>query len=331
MLGTIGFMLIAFVVLGGLGWAFAGSGGGGSGSGSSGANTKRMAAVTGGAKLEKTKAKNASVDQAGRRKQILQNLKANEQQARKAKLTIESRIRQAGLNFSLRTFWIGSGVLGVLAAVAGIVLHANPLIALAIGFVAGFGLPRWLLGVLIKRRIKKFTEEFPNATDIIVRGIKSGLPVMDCLRLIGRESPEPLAAEFRRLVESLGIGFSIDQALEKMYERMPTSEVRFFAIVLSIQQKTGGNLAEALSNLSAVLRARKLMREKIKAMSGEAVASAFIIGSLPPGIMTLVYVTTPGYMMPLFQDPRGHIMLLFSAFWMGSGIFVMRRMINFKI
>jgi len=329
MLGTLGFMLIAFVVLGGLGWAFVGAGGGGSGS--SGANTKRLAAVTGGAKLEKTKAKNAAVDQAGRRKQILQNLKANEQLARKAKLTIDARIRQAGLNFGLQTFWIGSGVLGVMAMVGGFVLHFPPLACLFMGFIFGLGLPRWMLGFLIKRRIKKFTEEFPNATDIIVRGIKSGLPVMDCLRLIGRESPEPLAAEFRRLVESLGVGFSIDQALEKMYERMPTSEVRFFAIVLSIQQKTGGNLAEALSNLSAVLRARKLMREKIKAMSGEAVASAFIIGSLPPGIMTLVYVTTPGYMRPLFEDSRGHLMLLFSAVWMGTGIFMMRRMINFKI
>jgi len=320
-------MLIAFVVLGAMGWAFAGGGG----SSNSGANPKRMAAITGGPKLEKVKAKNATVDQAGRRKQILQNLRANEQQARKAKLTIDSRIRQAGLNFSLQTFWIGSGVLGVLAAVTGLVLHANPLAALFMGFIFGLGLPRWLLGFLIKRRMKKFTEEFPNATDVIVRGIKSGLPVMDCLRVIGRESPEPLAAEFRRLVESLGVGFSIEQALEKMYERMPTSEVRFFAIVLSIQQKTGGNLAEALSNLSAVLRARKLMREKIKAMSGEAVASAFIIGSLPPGIMTLVYITTPGYMRPLFDDPRGHLMLLFSAVWMGTGIFMMRRMINFKI
>jgi len=329
MLGTLGFMLVAFLVLGGLGWAFVGAGG--SGSGSTGANTKRMAAVTGGGKFEKVKAKNAAVDQAGRRKQILQNLKANEQQARKAKLTIEARIRQAGLNFSLPTFWVGSGALAVTAMVVGFVLHANPLICLFVGFIAGFGLPRWLLAVLSKRRIKKFTEEFPNATDVIVRGIKSGLPVMDCLRVIGRESPEPLAAEFRRLVESLGVGFSIEQALEKMYERMPTSEVRFFAIVLSIQQKTGGNLAEALSNLSGVLRARKLLREKIKAMSGEAVASAFIIGSLPPGIMTLVSLTSPTYMLPLIEDPRGHMQLLFSAVWMGTGIFVMRRMINFKI
>jgi tight adherence protein B len=324
MLGTIGFMLVAFVLLGAVGWAFAGSD-------SSLANPKRLASVSGGARLEKVKAKSAANDQASRRKQIVQNLKINEQQARRAKLTLEARLHQAGLSISVRTFWIISAVFGLIALASAFILHANPVASLFIGFICGLGLPRWLLGVLIKRRIKNFTEEFPNATDVIVRGIKSGLPVMDCLRVIARESPEPLAAEFRRLVEGLGVGQSIDQALERMYERMPTSEVRFFAIVLSIQQKTGGNLAEALSNLSAVLRARKLMREKIKAMSGEAVASAFIIGCLPPGIMGLVYVTTPGYMTPLFEDPRGHMMLLFGASWMGTGIFVMRRMINFKI
>jgi len=317
--------VMAFVVLGGLGFAFAG------GEGNSARANKRLTAVAGGAKLEKSKAKNQAVDQAGRRKQIVQNLKANERQERKAKLTLESRLRQAGLSLSTRIFWIISAVFGLLAGVVALALQANIVIALGIAFAAGFGLPRWVLGVMIQGRIKKFTEEFPNAIDVIVRGIKSGLPVMDCLRMIGRESPEPLAAEFRRLVESLGLGMSIDAALEKMYDNMPTSEVRFFAIVLAIQQKSGGNLAEALNNLSAVLRSRKLMKEKIKAMSGEAVASAFIIGSLPPGIMTLVMVTTPGYMTPMFEDPRGHLMLLFSAFWMGSGIFVMRKMINFKM
>ena len=324
MLGMIGFVLMAFMVLGGLGWAFAGGGGG------SATNSKRLAAVAGGAKLEKVKAKSAALDQAGRRKQILNNLKANEQQARRIKLTLDSRLKQAGLSITVRTFWIIGGVLGVVAALGAIILHVNPLVALGVGFAMGFGLPRWVLGFMIKRRMKKFTEEFPNATDVIVRGIKSGLPVMDCLRLIGRESPEPLAAEFRRLVESLGLGMSIETGLEKMYERMPTPEVRFFAIVLSIQQKTGGNLAEALNNLSTVLRARKLMREKIKAMSGEAVASAFIIGSLPPGIVILMKIMSPDYLNPLFEDPRGHGLLLFAAIWMSSGVFVMRKMINFK-
>ncbi|MDB5433114.1 MAG: type secretion system protein, partial [Caulobacter sp.] len=193
-----------------------------------------------------------------------------------------------------------------------------------------FGLPRWVLGVMCKRRQKKFTESFPNAIDIVVRGIKSGLPVNDCLRIIARESPEPLASEFHQVVESVGMGRTINEALEKMYDNMPTSEVRFLAIVMAIQAKTGGNLAEALNNLSQVLRARKLMREKIKALSSEAIASSFIIGSLPPGVVILITVTTPSYMKVMFTDPRGHMMLLGAAFWMSAGIWVMRKMINFK-
>ena len=163
-----------------------------------------------------------------------------------------------------------------------------------------------------------------------MRGIKSGLPVHDCLKIIGKECPEPLAGEFRMLTENVGMGMPMDVALERMYERMPTNELRFFAIVLSIQQKTGGNLAEALGNLSTVLRARKLMGEKIKALSAEAVASAFIIGALPPGVVILITVTAPTYMAPMFTDQRGHFMLMIAGFWMACGILVMRKMINFK-
>jgi len=163
-----------------------------------------------------------------------------------------------------------------------------------------------------------------------VRGVKSGLPINECLKVISRESLQPLGEEFGRLVENMGLGLSTEQALEKLYTRMPTPEVRFFSIVLAIQQKTGGNLAEALGNLSSVLRARKLMVEKIKALSGEAVASAFIIGAMPPGVMILIQMMTPSYMAPMFSDPRGHVMLLGGGAWMMIGIFVMRRMINFK-
>jgi tight adherence protein B len=187
------------------------------------------------------------------------------------------------------------------------------------------------VGFIANRRIKKFTSDFPDAMDIIVRGIRSGLPVHDSLRVIAQESPEPLAGQFNRLVESLGMGASVDQALEKMHENMPTPEVRFFSIVLAIQQKTGGNLAEALANLSTVIRARKHMREKAKALSGEAVASAAIIGSLPPVVATLIGITAPDYMRPLFTDPRGHLMLMAGAFWMTIGVLSMRKMINFKM
>lgn len=163
-----------------------------------------------------------------------------------------------------------------------------------------------------------------------MRGIKSGLPVHECFKIIGRESPLPLGPEFQTLVEGLGVGMTLEQALDRMYQRMPTPELRFFTIVIAIQQKTGGNLAEALSSLSSVLRARRMMGEKIKALSSEALASAGIIASLPPAVMLMVMLTTPAYMMPLFNDIRGNFMLLMAAVLMATGVFVMKRMISFK-
>lgn len=264
-----------------------------------------------------------------RRKQIMQQLKDADRAERKARVTLGARLRQAGLSTSVRTFWVVSLSAGLVAGVLSL-LFMPPLLALGMVLVFGLGLPRWVLGFLGKRRMKKFSGEFANAVDIIVRGIKSGLPVHDCLKIIARESPAPLGPEFQRLVENVGVGLTLEQALEKMYERMPTPELRFFAIVVSIQAKTGGNLAEALSNLSTVLRSRKQMGEKIKALASEATASAGIIGSLPPAVMLIVLVTTPAYMMLMFTDPRGQLMLLGAAMWMGSGIFVMKKMIAFK-
>jgi tight adherence protein B len=320
--------ILAFITVAGLGFVFAGGG-----SSSSAKTVKRtQAIVSGGAARDgrKVTSKAAVNTPELRRKQILKTLKEQEKQQKKARFNLAAKLQQAGLSGDTKGFWIISGVVGVSAVGAMLLLGQNPFIGLALGFAAGFGLPRWVVGFLAKRRIKKFTEHFSDAIDIIVRGIKSGLPVHDCLKIIGRESAEPLAGEFRSLVENIGVGVSIGDALEKMYERMPTSELRFFAIVLAIQQKTGGNLAEALNNLSQVLRARKLMREKIKALSSEAIASSFIIGSLPPGVVVLITVTTPSYMAPMFNDNRGHLMLLGAVFWMSCGIFVMRKMINFK-
>ncbi|OYX36797.1 MAG: secretion protein F [Caulobacterales bacterium 32-69-10] len=318
--------VLGFVTVAGIGFAFVG------GEGGQAKTARRIAAVAGTGPKEKRGARLAPAEAASqRRKQIIDSLKANEKQQRKTRLTVDSRLRQAGLSFTPKQFWIFCAGLAVSVAALSLLFGLNPLACLGLGFGAGLGLPRWVLGVMIKRRHKGFTEDFPNAIDIIVRGIKSGLPVHDCLKVIARESPAPVDGEFQRLVEGLGLGMSLDQGLDRMYDSMPTPEVRFFSIVMAIQQKTGGNLAEALSGLSSVLRARKLMREKVKAMSGEAVASAVIIGSLPPGIMALVSITSPAYMAPLYNDPRGHLMLLGGALWMAAGIFMMRRMINFKI
>ncbi|HEY3814660.1 MAG TPA: type II secretion system F family protein [Caulobacteraceae bacterium] len=324
---TIVVAVLGFLLIGGLGWAFVGT------SDSSDKAVKRAQAFA--SPDDKARAARAKVTPGQtaeiRRKQIMVQLKDAERRERKARVTIGAKLRQAGLSLSVRAFWIISAVLMVLVTGAFLVLGQKWYWGVGIGLAAGLGLPRWVVGFLANRRVKRFTGEFPDAVDVIVRGIKSGLPVHDCFKIIGREFTVPLGPEFQRLVENVGMGMTLEQALEKMYERMPTPELRFFTIVLSIQAKTGGNLAEALGNLSQVLRSRKLMREKVKAMSSEATASASIIGSLPVVVMLIVLVTTPKYMMVMFTDDRGHLMLLASAVVMGLGIFVMKRMISFKI
>lgn len=269
-----------------------------------------------------------------RRKQVADSLKELERKAeaqkKKAKIPLRQVIEQGGLSWSVRNFYIGSAVCGFIIAIG---VYANgfaPLLALAAGFAGGAGLPRWFINFKRNRRQKKFLTEFANAIDVIVRGVKSGLPLNDCLRMIGQEAPEPVGAEFRTLVENQKIGITLEDALKRFFERMPLQEVNFFMIVLSIQQKTGGNLAEALSNLSGVLRDRKRLLGKIKALSSEAKASAMILGSLPFAVMILVSLMTPSYIMPLFTEPTGHIMLAGGGFWMLLGVLVMRKMINFK-
>lgn len=316
--------VLAFVVIASLGWVFVG------GEDSSGRAVKRAQAFGNPKKAQAAARAAAANTPEQRRKQIMDQLKESDRKERKARVTMAAKLRQAGLSMKMRTFIIFSVMSGLAFGLIALVLGLNPLLTIGVALITGVGLPRWVVGFLGKRRMKKFSGEFANAVDVIVRGIKSGLPVHDCFKIIARESPAPLGPEFQRLVEGLGVGLTLSQALDRMYERMPTPELRFFSIVIAIQQKTGGNLAEALGNLSAVLRARRMMGEKIKAMSSEAVASAGIIGSLPPAVMMIVMITTPAYMILLFTDPRGQIMLLISAMWMSIGIFVMKRMISFK-
>jgi tight adherence protein B len=316
--------VLAFVAIGGAGIAF-------SGSNQPAASSKRVKAVAASGKVDRRK---QAVDMATlKRKQntqdALKTLTMNEKESRKRRVSIKGQIEQAGINLSLPMFWTGSVILGLIAAIAGLVIQ-GPIGAIAGGFIFALGIPRWLLGMTISGRQKKFGEQLADAIDVIVRGVKSGLPLNQCLRIIATESPEPLRTEFQALCDSQTMGVPLEQSLQRMFERMPLPEVNFFAIVLVIQQKTGGNLSESLGNLSAVLRARKLMREKVKALSSEAKASAMIIGALPFIVMLMVYFTRPSYIMLLFTDPRGNMVLLFGAIMMSAGIFIMNKMVNFK-
>ena len=272
----------------------------------------------------------AERSQRSRREQVESSLKDLEAKAQKqSKVPLNLRISQAGLDWTVQKFWIISAILGLAACAAAFFAGGGPLGALGLGFAAGLGLPRWILGFLKKRREKKFLAALPDAVDVIVRGIKAGLPLFESIKVVAADAPEPLRSEFLGIIETQAIGMPLGEACARLYERMPVPEANFFGIVVAIQQKSGGNLSEALGNLSKVLRDRKKMAEKIQAMSMEAKASAGIIGSLPPIVMFLVYLTTPDYISLLWTHPTGQLMLVGCLVWMSIGIMVMKKMINF--
>jgi len=278
-------------------------------------------------------AKIKAEDGGNRRKQIEETLgKIEERQKTKKKKAkaLPARLIQADWSTKPQTFMIISAVIAVIAGGVPFALGMKPLFCLGLGVGLGFGMPRFILNSAIARRQKKFTSHFADAMDIIVRGVRTGLPLGDCLKIIAHESPDPLGAEFRRVVEGESIGIPLEVCLEQMYERMPISEVNFFSTVLNIQKTTGGNLGESLANLASVLRGRKLLREKIKALSAEAKMSAIIIGALPIAVGGLVTVIAPDYMMELYTTPTGHRNLMIGAGMMVLGTLMMRKMINFK-
>ena len=287
----------------------------------------RMASI---AKAEVVTRATRGAQPKSRRDTVEATLKEFEERQKKTqKMTLSKRIAQAGLKWTKQRFYITSGAIGLGLFLVGLMLGGGLLTALALAFAGGFGLPRWMLGYLKKRRENQFLNAFPDAVDIIVRGIRAGLPLLDCLKMITVESPEPVKSEFRAIIETQAVGMPLGEACGKLYEHMPVPEANFFGIVVSIQQKAGGNLSEALGNLSRVLRDRKKMKAKIQAMSQEAKASAGIIGALPLAVMTLVYITSPQYITLLFTEPLGNLMLAGSAIWMSMGVLVMKKMINF--
>jgi tight adherence protein B len=270
----------------------------------------------------------------GRRKNIqdaLKQVETTEKAKARKKMTLKSRIAQAGLDMSMNKFWVISAVTGLVLTVGGFVAGLPPL-SLPLVFIIGLlGLPRWVVGYLARKRQTKFLNDFADGIDIMVRGLKSGLPVAETIKIIASELSDPVGPEFAEVVDGQRVGISIDQGIERMADRVPLAEVGFLAIVMSIQSKTGGNLSEALSNLSRVLRDRKKMKAKIRSVSQEAKSSATIIGSLPILMIGGIYLMAPDYMVLMFTTKIGNIALAVSGVWMMIGMATMKKMINFDI
>jgi tight adherence protein B len=282
------------------------------------------------AKPEPAAARTNDKNQRSRREQVEVTLRDLEARRLKEKrIPLGVRLTQAGLDWSTQKFMVASGVLAAVFFAAAMFVGGGILGAAGLAFAGGFGLPRWGLSFLKKRREAAFLKALPDAVDVIVRGIKAGLPLFESIKVVAVDAPEPLRSEFLAIIETQAIGMPLGDACARLYERMPVPEANFFGIVVAIQQKSGGNLSEALGNLSKVLRDRKKMAEKIQAMSMEAKASASIIGALPPIVMILVYLTTPAYISLLWTDPTGQLMLVGCVTWMSIGIMVMKKMINF--
>ncbi len=244
---------------------------------------------------------------------------------------LRERIMRTGKNWTLPQYMMVSGGLSLLVTITLLVKGMPMLFAIVAGFPVGLGLPHMVLNSLVKRRIGAFTAKFPDAIDLLVRGLRSGLPISETLNLVGQEVPGPVGVEFRSVADKIRIGRTMDAALQETADRLGTPEFQFFCISIAIQRETGGNLAETLSNLADVLRKRSQMKLKIKAMSSESKASAYIIGSLPFVVFALIWFINDSYMQGFFIEPRLMIAGGAGMVWMFIGAFIMAKMISFDI
>ncbi|AHA27603.1 type II secretion system F family protein [Candidatus Liberibacter americanus] len=287
-------------------------------------------------RIQKKSVKNKGDDleASKRRKALLEAMQKIEMQQKEKSsnnIKLSALISYSGLSISKKSFYIISAIFGFIVWIFALILVNSFFISVCISLSSVLIFPRMLLKIIIKKRKEKFLNEFPNALDIVVRSVRSGLPVSDAIAIIVSQSSEPVKSEFRRVVEAQQLGLSVSESVARMLIYMPLQEVSFFSTVITIQSQSGGNLSESLSNLSKVLRDRKKMKAKVQALAMEAKASAWIIGSLPFIVSLLVYFTSPDYMSILFTDTRGHIILGFAACMMLVGVLIMRFMINFDV
>ena len=241
------------------------------------------------------------------------------------------RLAQTGKKWTLKQYLSASGGLAF-TIMALLWLKGAPMyLALSFGLLVGAGLPHMVIGYLVKKRVKDFTASFPDAIELLVRGLKSGLPVGETLNVVAKEIPGPVGIEFKMVTEKIRIGKQMEDALQDTADRLGTAEFQFFVITLAIQRETGGNLAETLANLADVLRKRSQMKLKIRAMSSESKASAYIVGSLPFFVFGMVWTVNPEYLAGFFYEPRLIVAGLIGAVWMAIGVFIMAKMVSFEI
>lgn len=244
---------------------------------------------------------------------------------------LDKRLKRAGLTVTLGKFamiMLGFAAFMMLALLA---IGTPLMLSVTGGLSLGFGLPLMVVNSMVKRRISAFTKQFPDAIDMMVRGLKSGLPVSECIQNVGQEMAAPTGLEFATVTDQMRLGTTLEDALWDTADRLDTPDFKFFVISLSVQRETGGNLGETLSNLSAILRSRQAMKLKVNALSSEAKASAWIVGLLPFIMLGLIMMVNPGYGIVLFTNPQATAILIGAGIWMAFGIFIMARMTSFEI
>lgn len=244
---------------------------------------------------------------------------------------LRRRLTHAGLETSLGTYILICAIVGVAGTIAAAIFGLPLAAAVLAGVFVGLGLPHYVVGSMFTKRQMRFIIHFPDAIDLMVRGVKAGVPITEAIKAASEEIPDPVGIELKRITDGIRVGRKMNELLEETCKRLDLPEFNFFAIALSIQAETGGNLAETLNNLAEVLRGRRQLKRKIKALSSEAKASAYIIGSLPFIMCLLIYLVNEPYIVGLFTDPRGQMMIGGSLVMIGMGALVMRKMINFEI
>ncbi len=318
--------LLAIVAVGAAGFALVPALMGG------GRANKRMKALQGDIQANRRTA-DATRNRDTRRKEIQQTLRAQTValERKRKNIPLQDRLYQAGMKLKKGAFIRNSVIFGIIVFVICFVLQLELIYCLIFAVAGGYLLPRMYVNRRRKKYQNAFLDELPNAIEAIVRGVKSGLPLNDSMRLVAKEAKEPIKSDFQRVLDQQSVGKTIQEAVLTLYDRVPLPEVNFFIVVITVQAQAGGNLSEALGNLSRVLRNRKKMKQKVKAMSAEAKASAGIIGALPVMVAVLVSLTSPAYLLPLIETPVGNLMLGIAAIMMFLGGFIMNRMIQFDI